>query len=205
MTGNAKIYLSKEEQHLVCNTEWILTKRKVLEKISVLFGELSVNVQDLLKKESWLPPEMLYSVSKISKGENYLGLPYSILDYPRFFSGNDIIAVRTMFWWGNFFSVTLHLAGEYKARFEERVSSFLEKAGNEQEIIYCCVNANQWHHHFEPENYRAVQSLEAQGVRAVIKDRDFIKLALRLPLQQTELAGEWLLNSIKMMLDILRP
>lgn len=205
MTGNAKIYLSKEEQQLICNTEWILTKRKVLEKIAELFGEISLNVQGFLKKEPWLPPEMLYSVSKISKGENYLGLPYIILDYPRFFNGNDIIAVRTMFWWGNFFSVTLHIAGEYKARFEERITGFLEKTGNDPGIFFYCVNENQWQHHFEAENYRPAESLESAEIKSVMKDRDFIKLALKLPVQQTELAEEWLLNSIKIVLDILRP
>jgi hypothetical protein len=51
---------------------------------------------------------------KISRGENYQLLPYIILDYPSYFSRNNIFAVRTMFWWGNFFSITLHLSGDHK-------------------------------------------------------------------------------------------
>ena len=50
--------------------------------------------------------------AKISKGEN-MGLPWVMLDYPRLFGQEDVLAIRTMFWWGHCFSVTLHLKGRY--------------------------------------------------------------------------------------------
>ncbi len=34
-----------------------------------------------------------------------------MLDYPRAFGRDSIFACRTFFWWGRFFSLTLHLAG----------------------------------------------------------------------------------------------
>ena len=54
---------------------------------------------------------IVQSTPKIAKGENYLQLPYVLLDYPRCFDKENIFAIRTMFWWGNFFSITLHLSG----------------------------------------------------------------------------------------------
>ena len=50
---------------------------------------------------------------KISKGEKYKGLPWVMLDYPRIFGKEDIMAIGTRFWWGHYFSVTLHLKGGY--------------------------------------------------------------------------------------------
>src|SRR5438105_15186190 len=114
----AKIRLSSKEMELVTNADWILTKNTIIEKTKILFGELQevmtstfnpVAANDYTR----VPP-------KISKGENYRGLPYLILDYPRLFEKENILAIRTMFWWGNFFSITLHLAGSYKKQHEEK-------------------------------------------------------------------------------------
>jgi hypothetical protein len=32
-----------------------------------------------------------------------------------------VFAIRTMFWWGNFFSVTLHMKGNYREHFQEKL------------------------------------------------------------------------------------
>ena len=45
-------------------------------------------------KPDFLPAEMLFHSPKISKGENYKGLPYVMLDYPRCFGKTDIFAIR---------------------------------------------------------------------------------------------------------------
>ena len=55
--------------------------------------------------------ENAYS-GKISRGENYRGLPYLILDYPAYFSQKDIFAFRTMFWWGHFFQCRTTSTGD---------------------------------------------------------------------------------------------
>ena len=68
-----------------------------------------------------LPAEVAEISPKISKGENYNGLPYVMFDYPRFFTKENVFAVRTFFWWANYFSVTLHLKGEYKEMFAETI------------------------------------------------------------------------------------
>ena len=127
----AKIQLSPQEMELVQNTDWILTKHIITKKVFDMFGDLS----ELLKKETapynyLFPDNIKYQNGKISKGENYQLLPYVILDYPSFFWKNRVFAVRTMFWWGNFFSVTLHLSGIYKEKYIENnteIFSFLQK------------------------------------------------------------------------------
>ena len=127
----AKIQLSPEETELVQNTEWILNKHIITKKVYDMFGDLSLLLKNEAEVNSYLfPPNIQSQSGKISKGENYQLLPYVILDYPAFFGKDKIFAVRTMFWWGNFFSVTLHLSGIYKQQFtadSEAVFSFLQK------------------------------------------------------------------------------
>jgi hypothetical protein len=111
---SAKIQLSAEELSLVQNAGWLLTKNTIIEKVFALFGDVAHQMRDnFAAGEGIIPAEVLVPSPKISKGENYKGLPWVMLDYPRFFNREDAFAIRTMFWWGHFFSVTLHLKGAY--------------------------------------------------------------------------------------------
>src|ERR1700722_15897376 len=98
----AKVRLSAEEMRLVTDPAWILTKNSVMGKVVAMFAELSGEIRGGHEKEP-----------KISRGENYKGLPWVMLDYPRVFGREDVYAIRLFFLWGYAFSVTLHLKGEY--------------------------------------------------------------------------------------------
>src|SRR4051812_7539492 len=114
MTDATKITLSDKELSLVKNVEWILTKQMIIQKVYDLFAGGVETIRSAVINSHSLPDNVRLSVPKIYKGENYLQLPYVIMDYPRCFDKEDIFAIRTMFWWGNFFSITLHLSGIYK-------------------------------------------------------------------------------------------
>ena len=92
---------------LVTDPAWILTKNSAIGKVVALFGELSGEWREMMgSRVGWGDP-------RISRGEQYKGLPWVMLDYPRVFGKENVLAVRTMFWWGHYFTVTLHLKGEY--------------------------------------------------------------------------------------------
>ena len=84
--NQAKIRLSATEIELIKNADWILTKNAVIEKIVLFFSSLQQEQESVLQLyKDKLPSKFFVSSPKISKGENYLGLPYVVLDYPRFF------------------------------------------------------------------------------------------------------------------------
>jgi len=183
MQANTKITLSSQEQQLVNNSNWILTKRAIIEKAVLLLAGSSERMKTILDGEKeWLPEMVQCSSPKISKGENYLMLPYVILDYPRCFTGGDVFAVRTMFWWGNFFSCTLHLAGIYKKMFEKDLLKNLSRPA--QNDYYICVNGDPWQHHFGQDNYTRVDSVTPGRIEDVLQAQNFIKIALKFPLEQ---------------------
>ena len=115
-----KIRLSAEEAALIMNADIILTKNRILEKVKALLLVIQEDQQHYLSSNNLLPDLVQIIPPKISKGENYNGLPYLVLDHPRYFDKENMYAIRSMFWWGNFFSTTLLLSGEYKARLEQR-------------------------------------------------------------------------------------
>ena len=203
MSSNAKIYLSQQEQQLILDSDWILTKRSILEKVSNLFGEISTSLTAILNEAAWLPEEIQFSNAKISRGENYQGLPYLILDHPGYFKKEDIFAIRTMFWWGNFYSVTLHLSGKYKYLFQKRIFSNIQQI-SAPDNLYLCVNENQWQHHFEQNNYILLQSLQIKPEPLILQNT-FLKLAVRYPLEKLENAGDLVIESIGLILKLLKP
>ena len=179
MDNETKIQLSPFEMDLLRNSEWILTKNQIIKKAQRLLGEVQENIWQHTKASSFhFPPEVISISPKISKGENYRGLPWLMLDYPRFFEKEKVFAIRTMFWWGNFFSTTLHLSGEYKERYNSAIArAYQDLSQNE----FCtCIHDEQWHHHFEKENYLPVKSFNAGEFADQINKRSFIKLSRKL-------------------------
>ena len=153
MDDLTKITLSERELEKVMDKEWILTKRAVTEKVYVLLSDEIPVIKDLFAAAVINDEEIISSTPKIYKGENYQSFPYVTLDYPAVFGKENIFALRTMFWWGNFFSITLHLSGKYKELFFKKIAQNLQE---ETADLFICVNEDEWQHHFEPENYLPV-------------------------------------------------
>jgi hypothetical protein len=192
----AKIRLSQAEIELIKNADLILTKNRILEKVREMLRQLVYPQQDILydENEGLVPEEVVASSFKISRGENYLGLPWVVLDHPRYFSKEDVMALRTMCWWGRCFGVTLHLAGKYKLQYEKKILQRYEKLAAATEdpnglpgkTFYICVNASQWEHHFDESNYRPVKELSRDEWHEIITGKSFIKLAKKIPLNAWE-------------------
>jgi len=183
MTDKSKLMLSEEELQLVNATKWILTKRIIIEKVNGVFAGLAEVMKAKAGDEKkWLPPAVNASTPKIAKGENYLQLPYVLLDYPRCFDKENIFAVRTMFWWGNFFSCTLHLSGSYKVKFEQALQNNVGVM--QKNNFYICINKYEWQHHFEADNYLPVNKLNEAEIKKIITQQHFIKVAAKFSLHQ---------------------
>ncbi len=143
--------------------KWILTKNSVMAKVVGMMAGLSDVYTGLLSDR------MGSGNAKISRGENYLGLPWVILDHPRIFGREDVLAIRTMFWWGHPFSVTLHLKGAYQALYVpviERQRALLAEAG-----FHVSIGTDEWRHEWAADNYVPLGEVEDIG-----RGRSFVKL-----------------------------
>lgn len=200
--NQAKIRLSATEIELIKNADWILTKNAIIEKIVQFFSSLQQQQErELQLYKNNLPLKFFTSSPKISKGENYEGLPYVVLDYPRFFNDSGFGAIRTMFWWGNFFSITLHMSGENKRAFEEQIINAYTQLRKEK--FYSCINKNEWEHYFSAENYIALSEMTEDEYRKRIKETPFVKIATKISLDSWETAEDFLFSRYKNLIAIL--
>ena len=191
-----KIKLSTSELDLVTNATFILTKNSIMGKIVEAFSFAAMGFKDSITNTQF-PSEVLLSVPKIAKGENYLGLPWVILDYPRVFNKQDTFAIRTFFWWGNFVSITLQLSGKYQtANQQELLDNLVVMPNNNWQL---CCNNNAWQHHFKTTNYQPFSSFSNQALQSL----PFVKLAKKIPLQEWDNMDVFLQENFKNLLQLL--
>jgi hypothetical protein len=181
MNDRAKISLSPTEMGLVTRGDWILTKREILDKVAAMLGIVSDSYKKILLEEKEIIHHLdINTRGKISKGENYLGLPYMILDQPATFNSNEIFAIRSMFWWGNFFSITLHIAGK---NFLSKIDLTKFPALLQRNKFMLCVNTDQWQHHFRKDNYVSFAD-EADIESFNPRKKNFLKIARKYPVEE---------------------
>lgn len=189
------IILEKEEVALLSSPDVFLIKKRLGKKIELLLGECIAQVNDKMRESDVLQRLEFESAGpKISKGENYLSFPWHILDYPRIFHRENIFAIRTLCWWGQGFSVTLHLSGKYAEQYVEVIDRHLSFFGENDYNI--CIQKDQWQHHFQSDNYEKAKQLYISGktIKDFYKEYGFIKIMKKIPLSEwknlTVLAAE---------------
>ncbi|MEZ2446220.1 hypothetical protein QFZ51_000048 [Chitinophaga sp. W3I9] len=168
--------LTPEEAAVIESTHFILLKNSAIGKVMVLMGKLQEALAAYDRNSSFpFKPEWLLQGGKISKGEQYKGLPWVMLDYPRYFSKTEVFAFRTMFWWGHYFSATLHLAGNVKRYYSPVLESSYTKLAEAGFQVY--VQEDPWEHDFENGNYCFINTLSLDEWKTLISRNDFIKVA----------------------------
>lgn len=189
MKTGSKIQLSKLETELIQNKEWNLTKRAIIEKVYLLFGNM-LEVYKIIagSHSAHFPVDVENANGKISKGENYQGLPYVILEYPSIFSKENIFAIRTMFWWGNFISISLHIAG-ISIEEQKNITRWLPFL--QENNFFICINENQWEYDFETSNY--IHSSEIDNEELIrLSSRNFFKISKKMDLVEWDSAPQFL-------------
>ncbi|MBI3501250.1 MAG: hypothetical protein HY063_05590 [Bacteroidetes bacterium] len=169
---------SPTELHALHNSRFFYIKASVTKKMDALLAQTRDEIKSVIEKEKIiLPAEADASMGKIFRGENYLGLPYLILDYPKYFGKDSVFAFRTLFWWGKFFSCTLH-AGGIRNKDIRYKGDVLSGKG-----VYFCVNDSPWQYHYGKDNYLLIDKLTEKQMQAHIRKNNFIKLSRKMELK----------------------
>lgn len=196
----AKVMLSPKERELVTDAGWILTKNRIIGKVYTLFGHLSEQYRVL-----WQQYPMLagtgsgFHSPKISKGEQYRGLPWVMLDQPRHFTATESFAIRNFFWWGNFCSITLQLSEKYQIQYAAGLQEYFRLYPEKQAGWYLAVGEDAWEHHFETDNYAPL----SEQMDIVWTDVPFLKLAKKIPLQEWDGLTDFFERTYQEMLQML--
>ena len=187
--------LTTYEMQLVTDPQVLMTKNSIIKKVYEIFGELAEKYKKEISNK--IEDSKTLINPKISKGENYKGLPYVILDFPRQFNKTDIFAIRSFFWWGNFFSITLQLAGRYHQQYATVIKNAIDLRFYEE--WYIGLLENQWEHHFESNNYSSL----SRGINYDIAKLPYLKLAKKIPLNKWDEADTFFIKNFTLLVETL--
>ena len=171
--------LTEKEMEIFSDREFLILKTSIIDKIKNHFEEVRVELKKIISSTDLkFPDQVDMKIGKIFKGENYESLPYVVLDYPKFYSDTYTFSFRTMFWWGNFFSSTLHLQGESLNTFRPIIFSNAEKLIDKN--LFICVNDSPWDYHYRIDNYQLLDRNNLDLINSV----DFLKLSKKFELNE---------------------
>lgn len=196
---SAKINVSQDELKLIQNKEWLYLKRSVIQKVFDYFGLLHEDFSSIAKEKSKrLPYLPIERMGKISRGENLQGLPYLIMDYPALFSREKIIAVRTLFWWGHFFSISLHVSGlEFSA---DQILPGIKYLKDHH--FHINTSGNEWNYEFDEQGFIPFTK-EPQHYADEIARTKILRVSRKQTLTDWTLAYAGLLQDFKIIMEFL--
>lgn len=190
-----------EELAVLANREFLLLKNSLTEKIIAHLSDIERGLHHQIKDLDFAFPEGTFlKAGKISKGEQYRSLPYFILDYPRLFTQKEVFAFRSMLWWGNEFSCTLHLRGSF---LESHKTQIIDNIFGERSL-YICVKDHPWEYHFEKDNYLKVSTLTKEELSGYVLQKEFLKISDYLPVTEWEQYKSFTLKTFVRFLRYLR-
>ncbi|MBX7204949.1 MAG: hypothetical protein K1X81_05960 [Bacteroidia bacterium] len=99
------MHITSNEFELISNKTLIEQKQAAITNMVNRFHQLAATLRVELQKEN-LWNENLFGGRhhKVTKGENFHGFPFVVLDTPQLGGGEIKVALRTLFWWGHHFS-----------------------------------------------------------------------------------------------------
>lgn len=170
-----------EDIEILNDREFILRKNALLKKLINQLAEKAELLQNKHGDSFALSPP-----PKVNRGEHYRGFPYLVMDYPRIFSTDNVFAFRTLFWWGHFFSCTLHLKGEFLKDFQENLSDLLSQLRNDKSYpARISIAGNEWNHDAKSDEYNELVDLE-NPISTAIQNRSFFKLSMLLEIEEID-------------------
>ena len=183
----AKITLSPTEMELVQNAGFFLTKQAIINKVYGIFGNLAGRWQQSYPNTPSLSP-------KISRGENFEQLPWVMLDLIRRFERERALAIRVFFWWGNYFSCTLHMKNPAGSPpiFQRDVP-----VQDTMHPLYVSTKGDEWNHNVYSDDYVEIGNNEALNRLLCDQQHAHVKLSTIVNFSDWDGAEEKLYGAIR--------
>ena len=90
--------LKEKEILIIQDTDFLLTKVTVLEKVNELLVQTREDLKGCVENSNFSFPDGIDLLNgKISRGEYYKNLPYMVLDYAALLTTKTVFAYRTLF------------------------------------------------------------------------------------------------------------
>ena len=176
-----RITYSQDECSHLSNTEFFKTKTHISAKIRRTLEQLYHVYQAELAAQDLLTPEGFNSEAvQFVKGEHLEDFPYQYLDYPRFFTREEKLSFRSLFWWGHHVAFSLILEGSLIRQYKQNLINRYAMVSDKQ--ICLCLSPSLWEWKAGAGYTLELTHNRKSEVAAVLANRSFFKLARFIPM-----------------------
>jgi hypothetical protein len=177
---------SSEEIRMIHDTEFFPAKAEIIQK----FHEEFMKLRDQLRMEckkirpNRAPAGCDFETGQMVKGERFHDFPYVYLDFPKFFSKDEMFTFRSFFWWGHNLFFCWFLSGprldEYKKRLLDCHASILHQ------FVFLSTAETPWEWSLETPNVIFLDQIKKEDLKEILSERTFLKLGRSVPLKSLE-------------------
>src|SRR5690606_20397599 len=160
----SKLHLSDEELNFLQQTRPFELKVSVAKKISGFYAAIIGDMKIIPAHQRFsFPSAINITGRKISKGANYNGYPYYILDFPKHFQKENILSFLPMLWWGHHWSVHLHLKGKFLNEYKNSVLKNM--AGIPSKNFQLAIADDEWNYVLSETNFISITAQTTEQVK----------------------------------------
>ena len=192
-------YFDERTLHLLNNKQFyndlIIAETRVQALLEACAVEIKAAWEPLLTSDD----PLLRSAAKTTRGNNFLGYPWTIIDFPRKFEADGFLALRILCLRGHCFSITLHLSGE---PFKYYLKNIIARKSQIPSHYFLSANSDEWMHIIDEKNYWRMDQSEIDFSKE-IQNSTYLKIAHKIPFEDADslprIAGE----TAKLLFEIL--
>ncbi len=178
---NEASWLSPHELETLQDQDFFPLKFRICEKVEAQLQQLYQQITSTHK----IDHPYFQTAGKLSKGENYQTYPYRVLDFPRYFSGDDMLLIRSMMLWGDAFSFHLILTGKPLEACKDRLWDIRQQAPFS---FFIAQHESPWLWMQDEGPWAEWQAWQRSDWEYHLKTYQYLKISTFLPLNQ---AGEF--------------
>lgn len=185
MAQNTKIIPTNAELEIASDTNFFDVKRELTAKIVLALEQFG----EQLLQEIIIPVYQKQGIEraglKVSKGENFKGYPYIVLDCPRLYSTDTEVICRTIFRWGHGWSLHFTIQGKTFTSIRHSLSNFSASLSSDW-LLY--TGENIWEQDVDSVLFVSALSMSETALSHTINRQGFFKIATQINLSD---AVEW--------------
>lgn len=193
-----------EEMRMICETDFFPAKAKIILKFHEEFMKLRDQLRMECKKTplTAAPAGTDFETGQLVKGEKFHCFPYVYLDFPKFFSRDEMFTFRSFFWWGHSLRFCWFLSGTRLDQYQKSLLACHATLSNEG--IFLSTADTPWEWGLEKPHAVFLDQIGKGHLKEILKDRPFLKLGRSAPLKSLE-AQDTILQEGLRIFNLLRP
>jgi len=193
-----------DEMRMICDTDFFPAKAEIIQKFHEEFMKLRDQLRVEFKKTllSLAPTGTDFETGQLVKGERFHDFPYVYLDFPKFFSKEEMFTFRSFFWWGHSLIFCWFLSGTRLDQYQKSLRACYATLSHEG--VFLSTADTPWEWGLEKPHAVFLDQIGKEHLEEILAERSFLKLGCSIPLKSLE-APDVILHEGLRIFNLLKP